>query len=283
VRVVTFLAVALLHFCSPTPMLNLLANGNGIAPERDIAYGPGPRHGLDVYAPISAAGAPVVVFFYGGGWVEGDKSWYRFIGVALAERGVVVVIPDYRLHPAVKFPAFLEDAAAATAWTRANVVRYGGDPRRIFLMGNSAGGQIAALLALDPGYLRAVGMSRRQDICGLIGLAGAYDYTPANPAEFAAIFGPEADWPGSRPINYVTAQSPPMLLETGDSDSTVEPGNTTRLAARLRAHGVDVVEDIYPGISHGALLAAFGRPLVFLAPAREAALRFIAAHGACGE
>jgi acetyl esterase/lipase len=96
-RVFTFLVVAALHFCSPTPMLNMLATSHGVALARDVTYASWPRHALDVYALIHVTGAPVVVFFYGGGWKEGDKSWYRFIGAAVAERGVVVVIPDYRL------------------------------------------------------------------------------------------------------------------------------------------------------------------------------------------
>jgi acetyl esterase/lipase len=277
----TFLVVALLHCCSPIPVLNLLASRDDITVVQDVAYATGSRHTLDIYEPLKTApNAPVVVFFYGGGWETGDKAMYRFIGAALATRGVVAVVPDYRLHPQVRFPAFMEDAAKAVAWTRANVARFGGDPDRLFLMGHSAGGQIATLLALDSEYLRAAGLSP-DDVCGVIGLAGAYDFAPQKPAEFAAIFGSEPEWPKSRPINYVTKGSPPMLLLEGSADTVVEPGNTTRMTARLRAAGIEVHSDIYPGISHTALLAALAKPLTFLAPAQDDTMRFIAAHDVC--
>jgi len=272
----------LLGACSPTAVLNALAPRDGVVLTRDIAYGDGPRHQLDVFAPrASLTQAPVVVFFYGGGWEAGSKDMYRFVGAALAARGVMTVIPDYRLYPEVRFPSFMDDAAAAVAWTRANAARFGGDPRRLFLMGHSAGGQIAALLALDGGYLRADGMSPR-DVCGVIGLAGPYDFLPLHSDTLRAIFGPEAERWRSQPINFVTAQAPPMLLLAGRDDDTVDPGNTLRLAARLRAVGDNVEKTLYPGVGHRALIAAFSAPLTFIAPVREAALRFVAAHGACG-
>ena len=84
----------------------------------DLRYGEDPRQRLDVYPPRDAANRPVVIFWYGGSWLNGTKSHYRFVGAALAERGFVVAMPDYRLYPAVKFPAFLDDAAQAVAWVQ---------------------------------------------------------------------------------------------------------------------------------------------------------------------
>ena len=151
---------------------------------RDIAYALGPRHALDLYLPAaSAKPPPLVVFFYGGGWTEGTKDWYRFMGMSLTKRGVVVVVPDYRLSPEVRFPAFMEDAALAVAWARANVARFGGDPHWLFLMGPSAGAHMVTLLALDPEYLRAVGLSSH-DMCGVIGMAGPYDFSTLSTARF---------------------------------------------------------------------------------------------------
>ncbi len=272
----------LLAACSPTGVLNALAPRNGITVTGDVAYADGPRHALDIYAPRQSDGpAPVVVFFYGGNWDSGSKAMYRFVGAALAARGVLTVIPDYRLYPQVRFPAFMDDAAAAVAWTRANVVKFGGDPHRLFFMGHSAGGQIATLLALDPSYLRSVDLSPQRDVCGVIGLAGPYDFLPLHDDELKDIFGPKYDRPRSQPINYVSAEAPPMLLLAGRDDTTVDPGNTLRLAAKLRAAGASVQDDLYPSIGHKTLIAAFARPLGFLAPAREDALRFVDAHGAC--
>jgi acetyl esterase/lipase len=275
--------VLLLHLCSPTAVLNALAPRDGVTPTRNIAYADGPRHRLDIYAPLPAVTpAPVIVFFYGGGWASGSKAMYRFVGAGLAARGVLVVIPDYRLYPEVRFPAFMDDAATAVAWTRANASRFGGDPRRLFLMGHSAGAQIATLLALDAGYLRSVHLSPRRDVCGVIGLAGPYDFLPLRSATLRDVFGPEAERPRSQPINYVSAQAPPMLLLAGRNDITVDPGNTLRLAGRLRAAGGTVEDRLYPLIGHATLIAAFSGPLSFLAPARQATLSFVAARGTCG-
>jgi acetyl esterase/lipase len=272
----------LLSACSPTAVLNAMAPRDGVTVTRNVAYAEGARRTLDIYAPrASSAPAPVVVFFYGGGWEAGSKDMYRFVGATLAARGVLTVIPDYRLYPQVRFPAFMQDASAAVAWTRANAARFGGDPNRLFLMGHSAGGQIAALLALDGSYLKADGLSP-SDVCGVIGLAGPYDFLPLHSDTLKSIFGPEAEQPRSQPINFVSPQAPPMLLLAGQDDDTVHPGNTLRLAARLREAGRPVDDTLYPGVGHKTLIASFSGPLTFLAPAREATLRFIASHAACG-
>jgi acetyl esterase/lipase len=277
------LLMLLISACSPTAVLNALAPRDGIVVSSDIPYGDGPRHTLDVYAPrVAASPTPVAVFFYGGNWDSGAKAMYRFVGAALAARGVLTVIPDYRLYPQVRFPDFIYDAAGAIAWTRENAARFGGDPHRLFLMGHSAGAQIATLVALDSTYLRSVDLSPQRDVCGVVGLAGPYDFLPLHDAALQVIFGPEAERPRSQPINYASPQAPPMLLLAGRDDDTVDPGNTLRLAARLRAVDASVQDELYPGVGHKALIAAFGRPLGFLAPAREAVLRFVEAHGACG-
>jgi acetyl esterase/lipase len=275
------LTVLLLHVCSPIAALNAVAPRDGVAVQSDMAYADGPRHGIDVYSPRASAPAPVVVFFYGGGWETGDRAMYRFVGAALAARGTVVMIPDYRLHPDVQFPAFMHDGAAAVAWARDNAARFGGDPRRLFLMGHSAGAQIATLLALDPEYLRTSGLTPARDVCGVIGLAGPYDFLPAAGADVKAVFGPETAWPRSQPINYVTPQAPRMLLLAGQADRTVDPDNTMRLAGRLRAAGDTVQAGLHPGIGHIAIIAAFSDWLSFLAPVRARTLSFIKSPAGC--
>src|SRR4029078_4518292 len=97
---------------------------------------------------------PVVVFFYGGSWTAGRRGLYRFVGAALAERGLVPVLPAYRLYPQVKFPVCIDDGAMAIAWVQQHAQEFGGDPHRIVLMGHSAGRPEAALLALHRGLLQ---------------------------------------------------------------------------------------------------------------------------------
>src|ERR1700709_1690342 len=129
---------SVLSACSPVTVLNALAPTADITETRDVRYGSGDRHELDIYAPRGQRSAPVVVFIYGGGWKDGNKGEYRFVAAALAARGFLTVVPDYRLFPEVRFPVFLQDNATAVAWTKANIARYGGDSKRIFLMGHSA-------------------------------------------------------------------------------------------------------------------------------------------------
>jgi acetyl esterase/lipase len=266
---------------SPVAVLNSLAPRAGVAQVADLSYADGPRHGLDVYAPDPVRpGAPIVVFFYGGGWQDGERGMYRFVGAALAAQGVVTVIPDYRVYPAARFPDFIEDGAQAVAWARAHGPSYGGDPARLFLMGHSAGGQIATLLSLDRSWLAAVGMDPAHDIAGTIGLAGPYDFLPLETPTLKAIFGPPQNWARSQPINYVTAGAPPMFLGAARSDDEVDPGNTRRLAARLAASGDAVLERSYNFVGHRTLIGAFAGPLTFLAPVRADVLAFIKARSA---
>jgi acetyl esterase/lipase len=214
---------------------------------------------LDVYrpaGPAAAGGAPVVVFLYGGSWTSGKREYYRFVGDALAQRGVLVLIPDYRKAPAHPFPAFMADGASAVAWASANAARYGGDANRVFLMGHSAGAQIAALLATDARYLGVHDM-RPTELAGVIGLAGPYDFLPLTEHKIKQALGPPAGWPQTQPINFVSGDEPPFLLIQGDADTRVDPGNTPRFAARLRAQGDAVTEIIVPGVGHVGLVNGF--------------------------
>jgi acetyl esterase/lipase len=185
-------AMSAVAACSAVGLLNAAAPRDGITTTLDVPYAAGPRHGLDIFAP-SGAGLPVVVFIYGGGWKDGSKSMYRFVGATLANRGFVTVIPDYRVFPQVRFPDFLRDTARAMAWTKANIARYGGDPNRVSLMGHSAGAHIAAMLTLDRQWLIAVGLDPDRDIDAMIGLSGPYDFLPLHDPELDLIFAPARD------------------------------------------------------------------------------------------
>ena len=209
-----------------------------IAVTRDIAYADGERHTLDVCRARTATAAPVVVFFYGGGWRSGNKGMYRYVGKALARRGYVAVVPDYRIYPPVLYPDFLDDGAQAVRWVKDNAAKFGGDPDKIFLIGHSAGAHIAAMLAIDATWLNKVGLAPGRDIAGLIGLAGPYDFLPLKDETLIVIFG-GANRPETQPISYVAPGAPPALLLTGDKDDVVGAGNSTRLADRLRAAGND--------------------------------------------
>jgi acetyl esterase/lipase len=265
------LAATLLAFslsgCSATGLLAGLTANPSIAVDRDQAYAPGDKHTLDVYRPQKSASArPVVVFLYGGGWDQGAKKDYRFVGQTLAAQGFVTVIPDYRVYPDVRYPAFLQDNALAVRWVKDHAAQYGGDPAKLFLMGHSAGAYNAAMLAVDRRWLGAVGMDPRHDLRGVVGLAGPYDFLPLHSDELKVIFGPPEGRPDTQPINHVDGQAPPMLLMTDLGDKVVDPGNTPRMAARIQQKGGRVETAMFPGLSHALILGAMAAPLRFLAP-----------------
>ncbi|HZP67530.1 MAG TPA: alpha/beta hydrolase [Rudaea sp.] len=257
------------------------ADTHGLVVQRGIVFDAPHELALDVYAPKGAAAAPVVVFFYGGSWEEGKRRWYRYVGTALANHGVVVVIPDYRKFPDVRFPAFMDDAAHAVAWVRVHAADFGGDPQRLFVMGHSAGGQIAALLATDRRYLASVGL-RRRDLAGMIGVAGAYAFLPFEDDE-PDIFGdtPEGRY-DSQPINFVDGGEPPMLLLQGTDDDEVPPDNAELMAERIEAMDGRVQLKLYDGVDHSAIMLAFAREHVTRVPALADTLAFIG-HPALGD
>ena len=267
--------MAWLSACSPVTVLNALAPKAGITETPNIAYAPGDRHALDIYAPAGSGPHPVVVFIYGGGWTDGNKAEYRFVGAALAAKGFLTVVPDYRLFPEVRFPAFLRDNAAAVAWTKAEIARYGGDPGRIFLMGHSAGAYNVAMLTLDPQWLEADGVNPDRDIAGTIGLAGPYDFLPLHDPELEDIFAPAGDLRLSQPIAFARGSAPPMLLAAGTADKTVWPRNTEHLAAAIRADGGVVEERLYDGVNHTKIIGALSGALTWLAPSMKDVVGFL--------
>lgn len=260
VRTLTASLLLLLGGCSTLTVFDTLVpkDRGGKLVASAIAYGTDARQRLDVYAPRASGtrDRPTVVFFYGGSWNSGSRTGYAFVGRALAARGFVVVIPDYRLVPHVRYPAFVEDGAAAVRWTLAHEHDYGGASGRVILMGHSAGAYIAAMLAVDKRWLEA----DHAAVKGLIGLAGPYDFAPFDVDASRAAFG---NWPrpaDTQPVTWAGAGDPPALLAFGAEDQTVRPRNSEALAARLRAGGVPVELRSYPKLGHVGLLLALARP-----------------------
>jgi acetyl esterase/lipase len=164
--------------------------------------------------------------------------------------------------PEVRFPAFLEDGAAAVRWVRANAERLGGDRSRVVLVGHSAGAYNAAMLALDPRWL---GPDRRA-VRGLVGLAGPYDFLPLSGPVTTAAFGNVPNPADTQPIAFASGDDPPALLLHGAADTTVYPRNSQRLAERLRAAGVDARVKTYPELGHVGIVTALARPFRGRAP-----------------
>ncbi|MFN0219626.1 MAG: alpha/beta hydrolase [Hyphomicrobium sp.] len=266
---------------APAASLSLFSTvfgDRGARIERDVGYGVGPRRSLDVYRPAEGVREhdAIIVFLYGGSWSSGDKATYGFVGQALASRGFTTVIPDYRLYPEVQFPAFVDDVAAAYAWTSRTLAGACTPARPIIIAGHSAGAHMAVLLALDRSYIaRAAPDAPRP--AAIIGLAGPYTFEPTTWPSTKDAFASVAATPNvARPITFVTPDAPPMLLLHGLADDLVNLKNTRELAAALQAVGTPVKTAEYDGIGHIGLVLTLSRPFRWRAPALEKIVEYAA-------
>lgn len=270
--------------CSPLTAFNTLVPKDGGVRRvaADQAFGPDPRQRLDVYAPLQrSASAPVLVFFYGGSWATGRRQDYRFAAEAFAAKGFVVVLPDYRLVPQVRFPRFVEDGAAAVRWAQDHARDYGGDPSRIALAGHSAGAYIAMMLALDRRWLTRAGVDPAA-IRAVAGLSGPYDFYPFDVPSSQNAFGQYPDPRATQPISFARGDAPPAFLATGDRDTTVRPRNSQALAAALKAKGAQAELHIYPGLDHAGTVLALSRPFRRKSTVLADASQFLWTHSGPG-
>lgn len=235
--------------------------------------------GLNIWTPQNAETKPlpVIVFIYGGGWRDGAKDQYAFTGRALASRGYIVVLPDYRLFPKTRFPGFLEDSAKALAWVDDNIGQHGGDTQRIFLSGQSAGAYNAMMLALDPQWLGREGKSPDL-IRGVAALAGPYDFYPFDSETTKQSFGDYPDPGMTQPVNFVRADAPPLWLSTGTDDTQVRPRNSRTLRDKILEAGGKAEYVEYPDVDHLDIMMAVAKPFRYKAPVLEDMVAFFERH-----
>ena len=272
-------------FASPPWVLNTIntyypgdANAEEVA--KGVSFGPDANNKLDVWAPKDRATTgplPVVIFYYGGGWVKGSRQEYGFAGRAFAAQGFVAVVPNYRLVPGVRFPAFMQDSALAVKWARDHVAEFGGDPKRISVSGHSAGAYNAAMLALDTHWLRDIGVDPAI-IRSAAPMSGPYDFYPFEKRRSRDAFG---QWPRPRetqPIAFARKGAPPMLLMQGTIDDTVRAYNAQHLAKALRDIGAPVVLKLYPGQGHNDLIMGISKPFRFKSTTLADSTQFMKAN-----
>lgn len=270
---------SLLLFVSPPAQLSLLdaAMGGGIGAERPGRALPFGTHGqaLDVWRPTGAVvQRPVLIFWYGGGWVKGTRQAYAFAARAYAKQGFVVVVPDYRKVPTIRFPAMLQDGAQAVKWTRDHIAGYGGDPNRIAVAGHSAGAYTVAMLTLDPRWLTAEGVDPGI-IKAAVGLSGPYDFYPFDKQRSIDAMQGVKDPLMTQPIHFARADAAPMLLVTSSDDTEVRPRNAIHLTAALQKVGGRVEFRNYPGISHENVAMALSVPFRGKAPVLADSVAFL--------
>ncbi|WP_417232817.1 alpha/beta hydrolase [Brevundimonas sp.] len=267
---------ALMAACSPVGLLNKFGprDAGVTRVARDLAYGDDPRQRFDLHAPAETAAGPLptLVFFYGGGWDSGARTDYGWAAQALAARGFVVAVPDYRLVPEVLFPAFIEDAAAATAAVAAAVGEYGGDPGRLGVIGHSAGAHLAMMITLDRRYMAAV--DRPDLIRAAAGLAGPYDFLPFDVPASVNAFGRTSDPTLTQPVTFVRADAPPLWLGHGTEDTVVHDDDTVILNDRIQALGGRSEAHLYTGLNHAEMIATFSPLFRKKAPVLDDVTRF---------
>ena len=231
---------------------------DGVRIERDLAYGPDPRHRLDLYRGEQAVGVrPVIVFLHGGGFIRGDKADRDNIGLYFARAGYVVLVINYRLAPAHGWPAGAQDAAAAADWAGANARQHGGDPARIFLAGESAGAAHVAAAVLIRRFAPAV------PIAGAVLISGVYhvqlewrarrQFGIALPdVRNDAYFGTDPEqYPSRSTIELIDAAPLPLFISWAEWDLLQMQVQAGALFSRLvTRHGFDPELSIIQGHNH---------------------------------
>ena len=244
---------------------------------KDLVYTDGPeesasKHKLDVYRPKNGEGKPVFVFIHGGAWRYGDRNQYPALGNRYAKAGYLTILPSYRLAPKYPFPAQIEDVSAAFAWVVKHAGEYGGDTNRIYVGGHSAGGHLAALLALDARQLARHGLSSKQ-IRGVLALSGVYDLSVGDSQ--SSVFGkePQARLEAS-PLHFVAGAGgvPPFLVTFCQRDYFSLPAQARALHAALLKAGVTSELVYIPELNHISEMLNVNDPKD---PTVEAALRFM--------
>jgi len=220
-----------------TPVL-----GKDTVAKTDVSFGPDEKQKLDVYRPKEGKNLPVVVFVHGGEWTKGDKAEVSYKPKFFTENGVVFVSTNYRLYPTAKFPAHADDLAAAVRWVVDHIAEYGGDPKKVALMGHSAGCHLVTLVALDHQYLAKVKLTPG-DLRGVVAWSGgAYDLV-AKVAEGGSYkehiqnaFGPdEAAWRAASPVTHAKngGTAPPFLFAAHEEGNPAYKA-ATHLAGLIR-------------------------------------------------
>lgn len=257
--------------CSSLQLVNSVSKFYDVDVKKDLSYGDNHRQRYDLYLPEEGkknfSSTPVIIFFYGGSWNRGEKSEYEFVGRRLASMGYITAIPNYRLYPEVKYPEFLEDGAQSIVQiqkelSKAEYASYK-PASRCILMGHSAGGYNAAMLAFDSRWLTKAGASYGNLIQGFIGVAGAYNIYPISNPEVQPVFN-HPDYPEkSQPIEYSTYKQVPSLILTPAEDSLVNiEQNSKALHDALISAGNNSSFQTVEGTDHITLIGTLS-PLLF--------------------
>ncbi len=220
---------------------------------RGVSYGRKERQQLDIYEPNEIPADPdMIVFFYGGGWITGNKDIHRFIGRSWARMGYIVALPNYRLAPDVRYPDQVEDVARSLKWIRDNYENY---PGNIYLAGHSAGAHLASLVGFSKKWREIAGLDS-EAVEGFILLSGVYQFYPYEKADYRVreFLGEKRYWREAQPFNQVNDSLPPVFLAHGKADTEVLPEQSIQLKDKLKKLGVRTELLLESGRGHIELL-----------------------------
>lgn len=185
----------------------------------DISFGPDAKQKLDIYLPKDKVrDAPVLIFLHGGGFSEGDRSYYGYLAEAYARRGVVTVVPSYRLTSAgYHYPEPLRDVQAAIIWVHHHIAAYGGSPDNIVVSGHSAGAILAAEAGVDRGWLSRAGIGK-QALRGIVLVSGRYVFPP-DEGLFAAYVPTAEAKERASPIKHIVDPVRRVIVAVGSTET----------------------------------------------------------------
>ncbi len=270
--------------CSALGVINSVSKIYTVETKQNIAFDSHPKLQYDLYYPksknTSLNETPVIVFFYGGSWNRGDKSEYEFVGRRLASMGYIIAVPNYRLYPEVKYPAFLEDNIKAVKAIQSEIKKteYAAlkPAEKFIMMGHSAGAYNAAMLAFDPTWASQIQSDKNALIKGFIGMAGAYNIYPIKDTEVQPVFHHPDYPPESQPIQFAGKTQPPSLILSPETDTlvSIERNSQTLHNALSEAGNTSVIKTI-EGTDHVTLIATLSPLLFFKGSSTEPIKEFV--------
>jgi acetyl esterase/lipase len=218
----------------------------------DVPYGSGPRQVIDIMKVQDPEPAPVFVFVHGGYWQSGSRKMYSIVAETMRREGFVTALVEYRVYPEVTYPEFVRDVGDAVLWVLDHIGEYGGDPKRVVVVGHSAGSHLVAMNLLVPDFNEQF-FARRGELAGAALLSGAYDFERDNLLDLNIlhnVMGTAENFAYAQPIKHLRADLPPVLVLNGSEDPLTSEAQAARFAKGLADAGAPVTYAKIPGGDH---------------------------------
>lgn len=233
---------------------------------------------VDLYVPKPCKNCSVIVWFHGGGMTGGSKDGAAAVAKRFARAGIIVAAANYRLSPKAKYPAYIDDVAACTAWVMKHIGEYGGNPKSVFIAGHSAGGYLTGILGMDKKYLAKYGIDTAQ-LAGMIPVSGqAFTHFAIRQERGVPNFNTATVCDDAAPCYHVRKDAPPILIIMGDKDWPARAEENRYFLAMLKLVGhPDAEFKQFANRNHGTIIGKIPEPND---PVAEAILEFVEKHRA---